>query len=106
APPPNPHDRRRPPGGSSSGSAAAVADFQVPLAFGTQTGGSLIRPASFCGIFALKPSWGSVSPEGAKLASLTFDTIGWYARSIADLAAVAELFQIIDAPLAPPPMEK
>jgi Asp-tRNA(Asn)/Glu-tRNA(Gln) amidotransferase A subunit family amidase len=106
APTTNPHDRSRTPGGSSSGSAAAVADFQVPLAFGTQTGGSLIRPASFCGIFALKPSWGSVSREGAKLASLSFDTIGWYARSIADLAAVAELFQIIDAPLAPPRMDK
>jgi Asp-tRNA(Asn)/Glu-tRNA(Gln) amidotransferase A subunit family amidase len=99
APTTNPHDRSRTPGGSSSGSAAAVADFQVPLAFGTQTGGSLIRPASFCGIFALKPSWGSVSREGAKLASLTFDTIGWYARSIADLATVAELFQVIEAPL-------
>jgi Asp-tRNA(Asn)/Glu-tRNA(Gln) amidotransferase A subunit family amidase len=106
APTTNPHDRGRTPGGSSSGSAAAVADFQVPLAFGTQTGGSLIRPASFCGIFALKPSWGSVSREGAKLASLSFDTIGWYARSIADLAVVAELFQVIDGSLPPPPAEK
>ena len=106
APTTNPHDPRRTPGGSSSGSAAAVADFQVPLAFGTQTGGSLIRPASFCGIFALKPSWGLVSREGAKLASLSFDTIGWYARSIADLAAVAELFQVIDAPLSLPPAQK
>jgi Asp-tRNA(Asn)/Glu-tRNA(Gln) amidotransferase A subunit family amidase len=106
APTTNPHDHSRTPGGSSSGSAAAVADFQVPLAFGTQTGGSLIRPASFCGIFALKPSWGLVSREGAKLASLTFDTIGWYARSIADLAAVAELFQVIDGSLPPPPADK
>jgi Asp-tRNA(Asn)/Glu-tRNA(Gln) amidotransferase A subunit family amidase len=106
APTTNPHDRSRTPGGSSSGSAASVADFQVPLAFGTQTGGSLIRPASFCGIFALKPSWGSVSREGAKLASLSFDTIGWYARSIADLAAVAGLFQVIDAAPAPPAAEK
>src|SRR5258708_6588425 len=106
APTTNPHDRSCTPGGSSSGSAAAVADFQVPLAFGTQTGGSLIRPASFCGIFALKPSWGSVSREGAKLASLSFDTIGWYPRSIADPAPAPELFQIIDAPLAPPRMDK
>jgi Asp-tRNA(Asn)/Glu-tRNA(Gln) amidotransferase A subunit family amidase len=105
APTTNPHDRGRTPGGSSSGSAAAVADFHVPIAFGTQTGGSLIRPASFCGLFALKPSWGLVSREGAKLASLTFDTIGWYARSVADLALVARVFQVIDAPLPAPPAD-
>jgi Asp-tRNA(Asn)/Glu-tRNA(Gln) amidotransferase A subunit family amidase len=63
----NPFDLERTPGGSSSGSAAAVADLQVPLALGTQTGGSTIRPASFCGIFALKPSWGVVSREGVKV---------------------------------------
>ena len=86
APTTNPHDQRRTPGGSSSGSAAAVADSHVPLAFGTQTGGSLIRPASFCGLYALKPSWGLVSREGAKLASLSCDTIGWYAREVSDLS--------------------
>ena len=95
APTTNPHDRRRTPGGSSSGSAAAVADFHVPLAFGTQTGGSLIRPASFCGLYALKPSWGLVSREGAKLASLSCDTIGWYAREISDLSLVAQVFQVV-----------
>ena len=95
APTTNPHDRRRTPGGSSSGSAAAVADFHVPLAFGTQTGGSLIRPASFCGLYALKPSWGLVSREGAKLASLSCDTIGWYGRRVSDLSLVAQVFQVI-----------
>ncbi len=88
----NPHDLSRTSGGSSSGSAAAVADEHVPLALGTQTGGSLIRPASFCGVFALKPTWGLVSREGAKLYSLTLDTIGWYGRSVADLRLLAELF--------------
>jgi Asp-tRNA(Asn)/Glu-tRNA(Gln) amidotransferase A subunit family amidase len=104
APTTNPHDRNRTPGGSSSGSAAAVADFHVPLAFGTQTGGSLIRPASFCGLYALKPSWGLVSREGAKLASLSCDTIGWYGRQVSDLSLVAQVFQVISAmPAAPSP---
>jgi Asp-tRNA(Asn)/Glu-tRNA(Gln) amidotransferase A subunit family amidase len=61
----NPHNLARTPGGSSSGSAAAVGDFHVPLALGTQTGGSLIRPASFCGVYAMKPTWNAVSAEGA-----------------------------------------
>lgn len=92
----NPHDLSRSSGGSSAGSAAAVADEQVPLALGTQTGGSLIRPASFCGVFALKPSWGVVSREGAKLYSMTLDTIGWYGRSVGDLRLLAEVFAIGD----------
>ncbi len=92
----NPHDPTRSPGGSSSGSAAAVADAQVPLALGTQTGGSLLRPASFCGIFACKPSWGVVSREDSKLYSATFDTIGWYGRSVADLDLVADVYGIAD----------
>ncbi|MCX5494475.1 amidase [Kaistia dalseonensis] len=100
APTGNPHDLSRSPGGSSSGSAAAVADFQVPLALGTQTGGSTIRPASFCGAFALKPTWGAVSREGAKFYSVTFDTIGWYARSVEDLDLLAEVYGIVDD--APP----
>jgi len=86
----NPHDLRCTPGGSSSGSAAAVADFMVPLALGTQTGGSTIRPASFCGIFGMKPTWNEVSFEGAKPFSVSLDTIGWMARSVADLALLAE----------------
>jgi Asp-tRNA(Asn)/Glu-tRNA(Gln) amidotransferase A subunit family amidase len=99
--PVNPLDPRRIPGGSSSGSAAAVADHQVPLALGTQTGGSLIRPASFCGVFALKPSWGVVSREGSKLYSATFDTIGWYGRTVADLELLADVFDLNDD--TPPP---
>jgi Asp-tRNA(Asn)/Glu-tRNA(Gln) amidotransferase A subunit family amidase len=88
APPPttNPHDPRRTPGASSSGSAAAVAAGHVPLALGTQTAGSVIRPASFCGIYAMKPSWGLVGRDGAKPFAPTLDTIGWFARSLADLA--------------------
>jgi Asp-tRNA(Asn)/Glu-tRNA(Gln) amidotransferase A subunit family amidase len=92
----NPHNPAHSPGGSSSGSAAAVADHQVPLALGTQTGGSLIRPASYCGVFALKPSWGVVSREGSKLYSATFDTIGWYGRAVADLELLADVFDLND----------
>ncbi|WP_232519294.1 amidase [Caballeronia insecticola] len=83
------------PGGSSSGSAAAVADHQVCFAFGTQTGGSLIRPASFNGIYALKPTWGRVSVEGMKLLSASLDTIGWYGRGVEDLALVARAFRLV-----------
>jgi Asp-tRNA(Asn)/Glu-tRNA(Gln) amidotransferase A subunit family amidase len=100
APTTNPHDPGRTPGGSSSGSAATVADGHVPLALGTQTGGSTIRPASFCGVYAMKPSWGLVNREGVKIFSLTLDTVGWYARSVADLALVAEVFAIPDVPAA------
>src|ERR1700676_4702177 len=92
----NPHNLERTPGGSSSGSAAAVADFHVPLAFGTQTGGSLIRPASYCGVYDLKPTWNAVSAEGITLISTTLDTAGWYGRSVADLALVADAFALED----------
>jgi Asp-tRNA(Asn)/Glu-tRNA(Gln) amidotransferase A subunit family amidase len=92
----NPHDLSRTPGGSSSGSAAAVADFHVPLALGTQTGGSLIRPGSYCGVYAMKPTWNAVSAEGIKLGSTTLDTPGWYGRSVADLALVADAFALED----------
>lgn len=81
----NPRKLTHTPGGSSSGSAAAVADGMVPLAFGTQTAGSLIRPASFCGVFAIKPTFGTVSMEGIKLFSQSLDTLGWFARSADDL---------------------
>jgi Asp-tRNA(Asn)/Glu-tRNA(Gln) amidotransferase A subunit family amidase len=98
----NPHNLNHTPGGSSSGSAATVADFQVPLSLGTQTGGSTIRAASFCGIFAMKPTWGVVSREGVKMQSLTLDTVGWYARSVADLALICDAFAIeIDQPVKP-----
>jgi Asp-tRNA(Asn)/Glu-tRNA(Gln) amidotransferase A subunit family amidase len=97
----NPHDPARTPGGSSSGSGAAVADFHVPLALGTQTGGSMIRPASYCGVWAIKPTWNLVSNEGAKRYSASLDTIGWYARSAADLGLVYDIFDLETA--SPPP---
>jgi Asp-tRNA(Asn)/Glu-tRNA(Gln) amidotransferase A subunit family amidase len=92
----NPHNLAHTPGGSSSGSGAAVGDCMVPLAFGTQTGGSQIRPAAFNGIYALKPTWGAVTREGAKLFSAMCDTVGWYGRSVADLALVAGAFRLRD----------
>jgi len=92
----NPHDTARTPGGSSSGSAAAVAAGMVPLALGTQTGGSLIRPASFCGIYGMKPTHGVVNTEGAKRYSHSLDTIGWYGRCPADLRLLAEAFRLFD----------
>ena len=96
----NPHDPARTPGGSSSGSAAAVADGQVPLSLGTQTGGSVIRPASYCGAWAIKPTWNAVSHEGFKVCAASFDTLGWYGRTAADLDLLAEVFGIRDD--APP----
>lgn len=81
----NPHHAGHTPGGSSSGSAAAVAAGMVPLAFGTQTAGSLIRPASYCGVYALKPTHGFFSLEGVKGLSHSLDTIGWLARDADDL---------------------
>jgi Asp-tRNA(Asn)/Glu-tRNA(Gln) amidotransferase A subunit family amidase len=99
----NPHDLARTPGGSSAGSAAAVADNQVPLALGTQTGGSTIRPASFCGVFALKPTWGAVSREGVKVYSLTLDTISWFSRDLSDLGMLCDVFGVVDdAPVVVP----
>ena len=82
----NPHDPAHTPGGSSSGSAAAVADFMVPLAFGTQTAGSILRPASFCGVVGMKPSFGLVAPAGTKVLAPSLDTVGGFARSVADVA--------------------
>jgi Asp-tRNA(Asn)/Glu-tRNA(Gln) amidotransferase A subunit family amidase len=102
----NPHDSSRTSGGSSAGSAAAVGDHQLPLALGTQTGGSLIRPASFCGAFALKPTWGTVSREGVKLYSLTLDTVGWYGRNIADLDLLATVYGLAEATSPAPPITK
>ncbi len=82
----NPHNPEHTPGGSSSGSAAAVADFHVPLALGTQTGGSVIRPAAFCGVIGYKPSFGDFSRVGVKMQSPTLDTLGILARSLDDVA--------------------
>ncbi len=81
----NPHDLMRTPGGSLSGSAAAVADGMVPLAFGTQTAGSMIRPASFCGVFGFKPTFDTVSAADVKSFSPSLDTLGWFARHIEDI---------------------
>ena len=96
----NPLDPSRTPGGSSSGSAAAVADFMVPLALGTQTGGSVLRPASFCGVVGYKPSFGRYNRSGLKMAAENLDTIGTIARTIDDV-------ELLDAALTgvpvPPP---
>ncbi len=85
----NPHNPAHTPGGSSSGSAAAVADFMVPLAFGTQTGGSTIRPAAFCGIVGYKPSFGAINRAGLKALAESLDTIGILARTVEDCALLA-----------------
>jgi len=82
----NPHDLTRTPGGSSSGSAAAVADHMVPLALGTQTTGSTTRPASFCGVFGYRPTYGDLRMSGVMEVAGSFDTLGILARSIADVA--------------------
>jgi Asp-tRNA(Asn)/Glu-tRNA(Gln) amidotransferase A subunit family amidase len=84
----NPLDLRRTPGGSSSGSAAAVADRMVPIAIATQAAGSTIRPASFCGIWAFKPSHGRWPNEGALLLYPTLDTLSVYGQCVDDLALV------------------
>jgi Asp-tRNA(Asn)/Glu-tRNA(Gln) amidotransferase A subunit family amidase len=86
----NPLNPERTPGGSSSGSAAAVAAGMVPLAIGSQTNGSIIRPASFCGAFAMKPSHGLVSRAGALSLSRTLDHIGPFARTLDDLALMID----------------
>ncbi|PVH95086.1 amidase signature enzyme [Periconia macrospinosa] len=97
----NPHDPNRTPGGSSSGSGAAVGDFQAPLGLGTQTGGSTIRPGSYNGIYAFKPTWNAITREGQKIYALILDTLGLYARSISDLELLADTFAIFDD--VPPP---
>ena len=99
----NPHDTSRTPGGSSSGSGAAVADFQAPLALGTQTGGSMIRPGSFNGVYAMKPTWNAISREGQKIYSLILDTLGFYARSVEDLELLGSVFGLKDDITPTPP---
>jgi amidase len=82
----HPHNPAHTPGGSSSGSAAAVADFQVPVGLGTQTGGSTIRPAAFCGVIGYKPSFGEFSRVGIKMQCHNLDTLGVICRSLEDIA--------------------
>jgi Asp-tRNA(Asn)/Glu-tRNA(Gln) amidotransferase A subunit family amidase len=93
----NPHDLQRTPGGSSSGSAAAVAAAMVPLAIGSQTNGSMIRPAAFCGVFGIKPSHGLISRAGALTLSRTLDHVGAFARSLDDLALILDVLAGHDA---------
>jgi Asp-tRNA(Asn)/Glu-tRNA(Gln) amidotransferase A subunit family amidase len=87
----NPHNLAHTPGGSSSGSAAAVAAGMVPVALGTQTNGSVIRPASFCGVYALKPSRGLLPRTGVLDQSPSLDEIGVFARNLEDIAKVTEI---------------
>ena len=87
----NPHNPAHTPGGSSSGSAAAVAAGMVPLALGSQTGGSTIRPASYCGVYGLKPTHGLVSRGGMFQLSRSLDHVGLFARGIEDLAVLLEV---------------
>ena len=84
----NPHGPGHTPGGSSSGSAATVADGQVPIALGTQTAGSMIRPASYCGVFGFKPSFGRYPLGGVLETAPHLDTLGFFARSLADVRRV------------------
>lgn len=93
----NPVDPARTPGGSSSGSAAAVADGHVPLALGTQTAGSIIRPAAYCGSIGFKPTFGAVSRTGVLPQSAPLDTIGGYARTIEDIALLMDCISDFDA---------
>lgn len=97
----NPHNPAHTPGGSSSGSAAAVADGMLPLALGTQTAGSLIRPAAFCGVVGYKPSHNRVPKAGVKSLSETLDTVGGFARSVRDVALLGAVLTG-DARLADP----
>jgi amidase len=92
----HPLDPTRTAGGSSSGSAAVVGDNQVPISLGTQTAGSTIRPASFCGIYAMKPTWGAINREGLKMLALSLDTLGLFARSAEDLDLLADVFGLED----------
>ena len=104
----NPHNTEHTPGGSSSGSAAAVSSAMVPLAVGTQTNGSVIRPASFCGVYGFKPSFGRISRHGVLQQSAPLDTVGVFARNLDDLALIADVLMRYDAqdaamtPIAPP----
>jgi Asp-tRNA(Asn)/Glu-tRNA(Gln) amidotransferase A subunit family amidase len=104
----NPHNTEHTPGGSSSGSAAAVAAGMVALSVGTQTNGSVIRPASYCGVYGFKPSFARISRSGIMTQSKPLDTVGVFARSLEDLALISDVLMRFDSqdsdmkPVAPP----
>jgi Asp-tRNA(Asn)/Glu-tRNA(Gln) amidotransferase A subunit family amidase len=89
----NPHNPEHTPGGSSSGSAAAVAAGMVPLALGSQTNGSVIRPAAFCGVYGFKPTHGLIPRSGVLQLSRTLDHVGFFSKNVEDLALLAEVLQ-------------
>jgi Asp-tRNA(Asn)/Glu-tRNA(Gln) amidotransferase A subunit family amidase len=98
----NPHDLKYSPGTSSSGSAAAVAAGMVPLALGTQTAGSIIRPASYCGVYGFKPSFGLIPRTGSLKTTDSLDQIGFFARSVEDLELLFDILRVrgLDYPLS------
>lgn len=105
----NPHGPAHTPGGSSSGSAAAVAAGMVPLAIGTQTGGSVIRPAAFCGVTGFKPTFGAIPRTGILRQSQTLDTVGVFGRDPRDAALLAEVLfghDAADPATAPAPFSQ
>ena len=87
----NPHDYTRTPGGSSSGSAASVASLMAPLSIGSQTGGSVIRPASYCGVVGYKPTYGLISRNGVLRTSYALDHMGLFGRTVEDVALLAKV---------------
>ena len=93
----NPHNQAHTPGGSSSGSGAAVADFMLPIAFGTQTGGSVLRPAAYCGVIGYKPTYNAFNRAGLKFAAESLDTIGLIARTLDDVELITAV--LLGAPL-------
>jgi len=93
----NPHDYSRTPGGSSSGSAAAVAAFMAPVAIGSQTNGSVIRPASYCGVIGYKPSYGLISRSGVLRLSFLLDQVGIFGRTIEDMGLISKVIMSKDS---------
>ncbi len=87
----NPHDYSRTPGGSSSGSAAVIASHMAPLSIGSQTGGSIIRPASYCGVVGFKPSYGLISRNGVLRTSYKLDQMGVFAKKVEDVAVLSKI---------------